>query len=154
MKNLKANVVIKVHALSYEQAYQLGVELRRRAQICWDGGVHFEVDKAWLPNGQVYEIKKIDLVAGVHETEIKAFTETAIGDFLNSLDDWRTKTNVAISKLSREAFDSVNRQKDGTLRRKLKPYSVPSMARLLSDALGEDDQHVAEFILERLGRLL
>jgi len=60
---------------------------------------------------------------------------------------WRKKVNERIYELSKESYEQNNRLKNGRLRKKYVPYSVPPVSQELVKCLGQDDEERAKAIL-------
>jgi hypothetical protein len=49
-----------------------------------------------------------------------------------------------VSKMARSAFEQANRLSNGRLRKKHKPYTLPPLAPMLCECLGDHDQKRGE----------
>lgn len=63
---------------------------------------------------------------------------------------WREKANRIIGELSLESWRQANVRKDGAVRRKHVPYSVPQLAQVLVECLNKNDEERAKAIFQRL----
>ena len=60
--------------------------------------------------------------------------------------NWRNKAHTEIAKLCKESHRQANTNKSGKPYKRLRPYSVPELARDLIDCLNTDDEHRAKSI--------
>lgn len=59
---------------------------------------------------------------------------------------WQDKANLIISEMCYQSYSAANILPSGKKRKKHVPYSVPSVARKLVDALGKQDEDTAKNI--------
>lgn len=56
------------------------------------------------------------------------------------MSNWQNKAHRVIADLCRESYLTVNRYKDGTMRKRHVPYSVPLVAGQLIECLNMNDE--------------
>jgi hypothetical protein len=66
------------------------------------------------------------------------------------LEPWERHAHEIIGKMCLASYESSNRMKDGSLRKKRVPYSVPSVAHELIECLNTRNEHRAKLLFGAL----